>query len=66
MRENGIINDYTYYNPAIGMYLTDYKKAHISELFLININSVKVKLYNSVKELEIDRDVDIRPHQIIK
>jgi hypothetical protein len=34
---------------------TDYKKAHVDETLLIDINKVKYKTYNSVDQLESDR-----------
>ena len=34
---------------------TDYKKAHIDETLLIDINKVKYKTYNSIDQLESDR-----------
>lgn len=38
-----------------GLSYTDYKKAHIDETMLIDINKVKYKSYNSVEQLENDR-----------
>ncbi len=38
-----------------GSNYTDYKKAHIDETMLIDVNSVKYKQYNSVEQLEKDR-----------
>jgi len=38
-----------------GSNYTDYKKAHVDETMLIDINSVKYKQYNSVEQLEKDR-----------
>jgi len=34
---------------------TDYKKAHVDETLLIDINKVKYKTYNSIDQLESDR-----------
>ena len=34
---------------------TDYKKAHVDETLLIDVNKVKYKTYNSVDQLESDR-----------
>lgn len=34
---------------------TDYKKAHVDENLLINVNKVKYKTYNSIDQLESDR-----------
>ena len=34
---------------------TDYKKAHVDETLLIDVNKVKYKTYNSIDQLESDR-----------
>ena len=38
-----------------GLSYTDYKKAHVDETMLIDINKVKYKTYNSIDQLESDR-----------
>jgi len=38
-----------------GLSYTDYKKAHIDETLLIDVNKVKYKTYNSIDQLESDR-----------
>jgi hypothetical protein len=38
-----------------GLSYTDYKKAHIDETLLIDVNKVKYKSYKSVEQLENDR-----------
>lgn len=38
-----------------GLSYTDYKKAHVDETLLIDVNKVKYKTYNSIDQLESDR-----------
>jgi hypothetical protein len=38
-----------------GLSYTDYKKAHVDETLLIDVNKVKYKTYNSIDHLESDR-----------
>lgn len=48
------INDFGSMNNNNLSY-TDYKKAHVNENLLIDINKVKYKTYNSIDQLESDR-----------
>jgi hypothetical protein len=48
------INDFGSVNSSNLSY-TDYKKAHVDETLLIDVNKVKYKTYNSIDQLENDR-----------
>ena len=48
------INDFGSVNSG-GLSYTDYKKAHIDETLLIDVNKVNYKKYKSVEQLENDR-----------
>jgi hypothetical protein len=48
------INDFGAVNSN-GLSYTDYKKAHVDETLLIDVNKVKYKTYNSIDQLESDR-----------
>ena len=48
------INDFGSLNTGNLSY-TDYKKAHVDETLLIDVNKVKYKTYNSIDQLESDR-----------
>jgi hypothetical protein len=48
------VNNFGAQNNNILSY-TDYKKAHVDETLLIDVNKVKYKQYNSIDQLESDR-----------
>lgn len=48
------MNDFGSVNSGNLSY-TDYKKAHVDETLLIDVNKVKYKTYNSIDQLESDR-----------
>ena len=49
------IDDFGSVNNCNGLSYTDYKKAHVDETLLIDVNKVKYKTYNSIDQLENDR-----------
>jgi len=49
------IDDFGSVNASNNLSYTDYKKAHIDETMLIDVNKVKYKTYNSIDHLENER-----------
>ena len=49
------IEDFGSVNSSNNLSYTDYKKAHVDETMLIDINKVKFKTYNSIDHLENER-----------
>ncbi len=49
------IDDFGSVNSSNNLSYTDYKKAHVDETMLIDINKVKYKTYNSIDHLENER-----------
>ena len=49
------IEDFGSVNASGGLCYTDYKKAHVDENLLIDVNKVKYKSYKNVDHLESER-----------
>ena len=49
------IDDFGSVNSSNNLSYTDYKKAHVDETMLIDVNKVKYKTYNSIDHLENER-----------
>jgi hypothetical protein len=49
------IEDFGSVNSSNNLSYTDYKKAHVDETMLIDVNKVKYKTYNSIDHLENER-----------